>query len=464
MQAIINFFATIQNFGKYLMVPLMLLIIGLVFGAKIDKALKGAVLVGVGLMGLDLVIGLISTYLGPIQAAIVAMVQKNLTIDLGWTVLSGIAFSTQVGTVIIPFLLVVNLVWLAIGATRTLDIDIWNFWLYAFCGSYIAAYTDNIALGLLAAAALMIVMYTIGDITARKCQETSGIPGIAFPHANMVGGYLFGYALEPVYNAVEKAFKKNKGEDEEKSAEVASKLKNNPFVNMIKDPVIIGLLLGIIVAVVARLDVKQVFLTGMAMAALMYLLPRMAKVLMEGFVPISEQAKVFMNKHFKGRDFYIGMDYAVLMGHPTAIIGAVVLIPIMIVISIILPGNLILPVATLASTGYWCIAPLIVHKGKTVRSVITASVFFVFFLLAGTHMLPTLTKLAMGCGYEAGASGYIAAMSLIVFPVFLVALPFEISPIVGCIWCVLLIVVSFFADKRYFKKLDAELAAEAKGE
>ena len=138
MEFISQIFTVISGLGKYIMVPLMIAIIGIAFRCDTNKAIKGGLTVGIGLFGLDLALSLVSKYLGPVATALVEQAHLNLdVIDVGWTALSGIAYATEVGAFIIPFCLLVNVVMLAIGATKTMDIDIWNFWHYALTGSLI---------------------------------------------------------------------------------------------------------------------------------------------------------------------------------------------------------------------------------------------------------------------------------------------------------------------------------------
>ncbi len=49
---------------------------------------------------------------------------------------------------------------------------------------------------------------------------------------------------------------------------------------------------------------------GMSMAAVMVLMPRMVKILMEGLMPVSESARTWLNKRFGEREIYIGLDAA----------------------------------------------------------------------------------------------------------------------------------------------------------
>lgn len=82
-------------------------------------------------------------------------------------------------------------------------------------------------------------------------------------------------------------------------------------------------------------------------AAIMVLFPRMIRLIVEGLMPISDGARKFFQKHFKGREVFIGLDTAVTLGHPTTIAVGLLLIPIMLILASILPGNKVLPLADL---------------------------------------------------------------------------------------------------------------------
>ncbi|MEN8241707.1 MAG: PTS transporter subunit IIC [Chloroflexota bacterium] len=69
-------------------------------------------------------------------------------IDVGWPAAAAVAFATDVGLWVIPIALIVNIVLLIPGVTKTLNVDIWNFWHYAFTGSLVTAATGSLPLGL----------------------------------------------------------------------------------------------------------------------------------------------------------------------------------------------------------------------------------------------------------------------------------------------------------------------------
>ena len=142
MQAIIDVFSYINSLGASVMMPIILTIIGVVLGAKFGKALRGGLTVGIGFIGLNLVTGLMGENLAP---AVQQMAQRFglalSTVDIGWPAASAIAFGTTIGLIIIPIGLIVNIVMLLTNTTQTLDVDIWNYWHFAFTGSLIYVLT-----------------------------------------------------------------------------------------------------------------------------------------------------------------------------------------------------------------------------------------------------------------------------------------------------------------------------------
>lgn len=51
-------------------------------------------------------------------------------------------------------------------------------------------------------------------------------------------------------------------------------------------------------------------------------------------MPISDGARKFFQKYFKGSEVYIGLDTAVTLGHPTTIAVGLLLIPIMLILTV----------------------------------------------------------------------------------------------------------------------------------
>ena len=102
MEQIVGIFNYISDLGKYIIIPITVAIIGLIFKCEPEKAVKGGIVMGVGLFGLDLAMGLVFTYVSPIASALLlnANIHKDI-IDVGWAASAGIAYSTSLAAFII---------------------------------------------------------------------------------------------------------------------------------------------------------------------------------------------------------------------------------------------------------------------------------------------------------------------------------------------------------------------------
>ena len=464
MEFLSTFFSTISGLGKYLMVPLMVALIGIAFKCNVNKAVKGGITVGIGLFGLDLALSIVSNYLGPVATGLVGKANLNLdVIDVSWTALSGIAYGTEIGAFIIPLMLAFNLIMLAVGATKTMDIDIWNFWHYALTGSLIYVITNNLFFGLLAALAHAAVIFLIADRTAKRVQEVIGIPGISIPHGGCLGQWIVGFILEPLYNLLGKG---KTGEEKTISQTNAKKLQDNPVLKVIKDPIYLGFILGTVIAFIGGQDAKTSFTTGMAMAALLYLTPRMVKILMEGLVPISQACSKIMAEKNKSGELYIGMDNAVGLGHTTVMLISVIAIPVCVALCAIVPGNRIIPIASLAACGYNCSMLNVVHRGKVGRTLLSCTIFLALTLVIASIMAPKITEVALSSGYTWSQSEYtlISAISGTLWSTFPLFLLFNINSTIGAVCCLAIIIACVVLQKIYFKKKMQSAAELAKAE
>lgn len=388
MEFIQQIFTSISGLGNYIMIPIMIFIVGLLVRCKVEKALKAGIIVGIGLIGLDLVMGLVWTNISPVANLLVEKFGLNLTtIDTGWATAAGLAFSTSVGAFIIPFILVVNIVMLGMKATKTMNIDIWNYWHYAFSGAVVYLLTQNIIFGFAAAALHCIISLVIADRTAKQVHEVMGLPGISIPQGFAVTEYPIFKALDKIYDLI---FSKSNVTNEG----TLDKITNNKILNVIKDPVYLGLIIGSVLGFIVGYDVKNALTVGITMSALMFLLPRMVKVLMEGLLPISQAARDHMSKKYKGQQIYIGMDSAVLLGHSTTLAVALILIPITLVLAMILPGNTTLPLGDLAATAYFVSMASVIHKGRFGRVLISGTIMMGVVLVIASFFAPQITSFA----------------------------------------------------------------------
>ncbi len=393
-----NFIDTIKKISDFLMglgvpllLPIIITVLGLVFGQKFTKALRAGLTLGAGFISLNLVIGLLINNMIPVANALVESTGSNLNIlDVGWGVGAAIAWGTNAGAAVLLVCLGVNILMLALRLTKTLDVDIWNFWNNAFAASVVYIVTKSLIAGLLAAAILMVYSLFIADITAKKVQQYHGIPGISIPHG-------FAVTSVPIIAAVNWVLDRIPGVKDIQWDESSIREKLGVF----GEPLFLGTILGVIVGAVAgmwREPVKLLTL-GVTIGTAMILIPKIIGFFMEALSPIAESARDFMQKKFGGREFYIGLDSAVLIGHPTTVAAAIILIPITLGLALILPGNRVLPFGDLASLFYFVAMVPFMTNGNLFRSIVSGGFIMSVVLYTCTSFGSGLTEMANSIGY-----------------------------------------------------------------
>ena len=147
---------------------------GLILGQKFSKSFRAGLTIGVGFVGINLLVGLFFGSLGPAAQAMAHATGANLpVVDVGWPIGAAIAFGTPLASVMIPIILIFNFVLIVVGLTKTMDVDIWNYWHLIFATS-ITYYAFNsvplaIAVGLIHA----FIVFKLADWTAPRWSTTS---------------------------------------------------------------------------------------------------------------------------------------------------------------------------------------------------------------------------------------------------------------------------------------------------
>ena len=401
----VAFFTGLQDvltkMGASVMLPIIIFILGLILGAKPGKAFRSGITIGIAFVGINLVIGLMWTALSDVAQAMVKRTGVSLTVvDVGWPSAAAIAFGSSVGTFVIAIAIIVNLIMLFARLTKTLNIDVWNYWHFAFVGSLVVAATGNLWMGIIAAAIAAAFMLFLADWMAPGVQDFYQIPGLSIPHGTSAP---FALLAIPINWVIERIPGLNKLEADPETVQRR--------FGVFGEPVILGLVIGLVLGILGFWDfadvtgsVIKILSTGINLAAVMLLLPRMVQILMEGLIPISESAREFMQKRFAGREVYIGLDSAILIGHPAAISTALVLVPVTVLFALILPGNRVLPFADLAVIPFVVCMFAPITRGNIVRMIIIGAIVIAIGFYVGTFMAPQFTQAAVAANFKMPAN------------------------------------------------------------
>lgn len=384
-------FSYIISLGASVMMPIIFTVIGLCIGMRFGQALKSGLYVGVGFVGLGVVTALLTTNFNDPLKAICDLYHLQLNVfDMGWPAAASVAYNTAVGALIIPICLGINVLMLLTKTTSTLNIDLWNYWHFAFIGA-VAYFVmgESLAWGYFTAIVCYIITLVLADITAPKFQKYYDLDGISIPQP-------FCQSFMPFAVVINKLLDKIPGFSRLDVDAEGLKRKFGVF----GEPLLLGVIVGILIGVAAHFDVKMVLTLGVTMGAVMELIPRITKLFIDGLKPISVKAQEMVDKRLHGRKVHIGMSPALVIGHPTTLVVSILLIPTVLIVAVILPGNQFLPLASLAGMFYLFPIVLPYTKGNVVKTFIIGLVALIFGLYFVTDMAPDFT-LAANAVFEA---------------------------------------------------------------
>lgn len=386
-------FSYIIGLGAAVMMPIIFTILGVCIGIKFGKALKSGLLVGVGFVGLSVITGLLTDSLGEPLKKVTEIYGLSLGIfDMGWPAAASVAYNTSVGAFIIPVCLAVNIVMLLTKTTKTVNIDLWNYWHFAFIGAVVYFACGNIWWGFFAAIICYIITLIMADLTAGKFQKYyDGMDGISIPQPFCQGFVPFAVVINKVLDKIPGFDKLN----------IDAEGMKKKF-GIMGEPLFLGVIVGCAIGALACKDSQELVAgipgilgLGIKMGAVMELIPRITSLFIEGLKPISDATRELIARKFKNSaGLNIGMSPALVIGHPTTLVVSLLLIPVVLFLSVILPGNQFLPLASLAGMFYLFPAVLPITKGNVLKTFIVGLIALIVGLYFVTNLAPFFTEAA----------------------------------------------------------------------
>lgn len=390
--------------GGTVMIPLVIIALGLIVRLKPSKAILSGLTVGIGMIGVSAIVNVLTSGLSPAVQAMVDNFGLSLSIiDMGSGTAGPLSFSTTLGVLIIPIAIAVNLVLIALGLTKTLNVDIWNLWQPALVGVMVWGVSNDYLLAVLSMVAFFLIQLLLSDVFQPVISDFFGLPGIAITHVMALSGMVLAAPLNALFDHIPGLDKAKVDPDT-----IQEKL------GFIGNPTIIGFIIGAAIGALARFDFAGICNLGVQTAAVLVLLPKMIALFMEGLTPIAEATQTFTQQHLGGKVLNIGMDAALTVGNPAVLSVALIMIPITLGLAVILPGNKVLPLGDLPTLVYALCLMVACFRGDVLRSIIGSSIYTVTMLYLATWIAPALTKAYEIAGY--GINGMVSYVTAGLWP------------------------------------------------
>lgn len=389
MDTILLVVQKILGVGAVALLPIMITLLGLYFRMPFFKALKNGLLIGIGFQGLNLVLGLLRTTLGPVVEYYKAAGSGDAgftILDLGWQALAGAAWASPFAAIVVPVGLILNFALIRTKVTKTLNVDIWNYWHFLMSAS-VAYYlltkggitgAPAILIGFGLAMVLVVVDLKLADMIAPKWQKYFGLEGTTcstFLHISTI--WPVAWVGTKIVRAIPGLNRTN-----------ISLNWVNKRLGAFGDTAILSFFIGMFLAAITFQSFDVWLRTGVGVAASIILLPRMVALLMEGLAPVSRAAKEKMHQQLgEDQDIYVGMDCALGTGDPTAITAALIMIPITIGLAFLIPGNHFFPIGMMGSLAYMTAICSMETEGNLLHTIIVCSLYMVFTMVALNFMV-----------------------------------------------------------------------------
>ena len=437
----------IIDMGASVMLPIVIAVISICLGIKIGKAIRAGLMIGVGFVGLSLIVDMMNAQLGPAAQAMSQRFGLTLSVvDIGWPGASPITWASNIATVAIPIAILVNVIMLLLKWTKTVNIDIWNIWHMTFTGAIAYAVTGQFWIGIVGVIVHAMIAYKLGDLWAPLMQDYFELDGLTVPHGTAA-------YMGPIACVIDAIIEKIPGlRDIDLTADTLQ-----DKVGVFAEPIVIGGILGAGIGFLAGYDVQTALPLGIKMSAVMVLMPKIVKCIMDGLLPLTERAKVLLTKHFGNSEFFIGMDPAVLLGDPQVVTVVLLFIPLTLLIEVLVPGNRVLPFGDLATIGFFIAIAVAVHKGNLFRSLISGTAIMTMTIWIANQTIPWLTALATSTG-STSTGNLVAALDQGGSPItYIFTQTFTLQNVTGLIVIAVIYVICWLFTIRCSKKRAKEL-------
>lgn len=397
-------FAAVQfvlGLGPTIMLPIIIFIMAMCLQTGFSRALRSALTIGMGFVGIFLVFGLLIDNLGPAAKEMVSHTGIDLpVVDLGWTPLAAIAWASQIAPFVVPMTLGINILMLTLNWTKTVNIDVWNFWHFSMVGAMVYGVTGSFLFGLLIAGITAAITLVMADWCAPMIQKYFDLPGISLPTLSSVIFFPIGVLGNLILDKIPGINKLNADPEQIQKR-----------FGVFGEPMMLGVILGAGIGLLAEYDLKGVLNLAMSLGAVMLIMPRMVKMLMEGLLPLSDAVRTFLRKRYPNRhDLYIGLDIAVAVGHPSVLSTALLLIPVGVLLAVILPGNRLLPLGDLANIWVPISMVVLACRGNIARAFIIGIPCLAMNLYVASAAAPILTKIAKNMNFPINTDGEISSL------------------------------------------------------
>lgn len=385
MQIISEIIQPVLDMGATVFLPVIFFAIGMIVRMKPSRAASAGIMIGVAFTGISMVMNFLTSNVGTAAKAFVTNSGFQLpALDMGWAAMLGFTWQWKYAFLMFPIQIAINFIMLLLNWTNTLNLDMWQVVNKIFTAYIVTVVSNNPILGFAAASVQVVLELKNGDVIKRQILEITGVPGVTISHPMLLSNIII-YPFSLILNKIIPSTKKID----------AAALKAK--IGFFGETNVIGLIIGTGIGLFGGYSIPKALLVGIQAATALTLFPMVTKLFLTALTPLSDATNKFIRKHFPGREIVVGLDWPLIAGSPELWVVAILTIPFIIGFALVLPGNIVLPLASLTATS--CFVPsFIIYRGDIIKMLITNITAVPLFLWISSYFAPIFTGLANSIG------------------------------------------------------------------
>ena len=391
MQALNNAIMYFLSFKSYVVLPVIIFTLAMIFRIKFQTAVKSSLQIGIGFIGIFMVFDYFIKIITPVVQALISRTGLHCNVlDVGWPPLAAMTWSFKLTPLLLIILMATNLIMLVLKFTKTVDIDIWNYWHIIFTAAMVYYATGNVWLTVALAVLIFVCVLKLAEWSAPWLNRYSGMNGICIPHMSSITYLPLAVLGNKVIDKIP----------------IVNKIDANPEtiqqkLGLLGEPMMLGLAMGTALGIGGGYNLKDVADLAFRFAAVIFILPIICNILGNSLLPISEGMKTFIQRYLPGLgETYIGLDVAVVLGNPAVVVSGLLLIPTALILAFVLPGINFIPIGDLPNVMIVVAFICVVTNGNVVRTYLIGFPIIIALLYIASNLAGFYTKLAVAVNYR----------------------------------------------------------------
>jgi galactitol PTS system EIIC component len=327
------------------------------------NALRAGLKAGIGLTGVSLITNYLITTLSPVISyyAETSSGARFDIVDVPWSVSAALPFALPISVFLIPCFAVLTVVLVRMKVFHTLQLSIWDYGQQLTVIGFIYVLSGNMILAVACGFLNFIFCLWCGDKYAERWSETLGLEGTTSSNVTQMS---MAFPVCWIANKI---------------MDLIPAVKNNNFtpekiskkIGIFGEPAVIGLIVGMFMAIITKQDITSIFSIGMGVSASIVLIPHTIKIFLDGVGALTQGAQVWAgNKLGEGHKVYIACDMAMSVGSPVVITINSLMIPLAVAFALLVPGFRYFPTGLMGGIIYMVGICTVYCKNDFVRSFV----------------------------------------------------------------------------------------------